>query len=257
MKRIFKLSATLLLIISLLLGATSCDILAEYGVDFDFVFTENNDDPVEDEIPDEDDYRNDIGLYEGGIVYLPNEEDPITSDPYTNVSKAEFYANYTPAISYMDSYYRTKHNLMSGSIADQEAAPTVSSFQSELDGKLVRNTSYIYSEDGNTYYVVDAYGNIVNKIYKGGAYVTLEEVAAYVFAFGQPPANHDSNKKAKPTSSPWGEYLRVNHSNFTGSTTKYPYEPELPNISGCGGDLYYYEMDIGTTGTDTGDIHVR
>ena len=48
----------------------------------------------------------------------------------------------------------------------------------------------------------------------------------------------------------WGEYLRVNHSNFTGDTSRYPYEPELPRISGCGGDLRYWEMDIGTTGTD-------
>ena len=49
----------------------------------------------------------------------------------------------------------------------------------------------------------------------------------------------------------WGEYLRVNHSYFTGDTSKYPYEPELPNISGCGGSLQYWELDIGTTGTPT------
>jgi hypothetical protein len=45
--------------------------------------------------------------------------------------------------------------------------------------------------------------------------------------------------------------LRLNHSKFTGNTRKYPYEPELPNIDGCGGALYYYEVDIGTTGTTT------
>ncbi|MBO5096798.1 MAG: hypothetical protein J6B96_00620, partial [Agathobacter sp.] len=33
--------------------------------------------------------------------------------------------------------------------------------------------------------------------------------------------------------------------------SKYPYEPVLPNISGCGGDLQYWELDIGTTGTET------
>jgi hypothetical protein len=48
----------------------------------------------------------------------------------------------------------------------------------------------------------------------------------------------------------WGIYLRVNNTVFSGSTSKYPYEPALPRISGCGGDLTYYEMDIGTTGTD-------
>ena len=63
-------------------------------------------------------------------------------------------------------------------------------------------------------------------------------------------ANYISKKSGNPSSNIWKEYLRLNHSAFSGSTTKYPYEPELPNISGCGGDLYYYEIDLGTTGTD-------
>lgn len=188
--------------------------------------------------------------FEGGIIYLPNEEDPVTSDPYVNVNVTEFYANYTPAISYMDAYYRTQHNLMSGSIAEQAQSPTISEYQPTVDGKLVRNTTYIFSEDGKTYYVVDSYGNIVNKIYKCGAYVTLEEVAAYVFAFGTFPANHTSAKKGYPSSDPWGKYLRLNHSKFSGDTSKYRYEPKLPDITGCGGALQYYEMDVGTTGTD-------
>ena len=202
----------------------------------------------------------DIGegtVFAGGILYLPNETDPVTSDPYVNVDVDAFYANYTPAISYMDSYYRTQHNLMSGSIETQNATPTFAAYQPTLDGNLVRNTTYIFSQDGLVYYVVDGYGNIVNKIYKCGAYVTLEEVAAYVFAFGTYPANHSANKKDKPTSSVWGKYLRVNHTNFTGDTSKYPYEPELPNITGCGGDLYYYEMDIGTAGYNNGSKITR
>ena len=186
----------------------------------------------------------------GGIIVWPSPDDPITSDPYVNVDKDAFYADYRPAVSYMDAYYRSKHYLMSGSIEKQHQAPTISEYQPMEDGKYVRNTTYLYSADGNTYYVVNAYGEVVNEIYRGGAYVILEEVAAYVFAFGEPPANHSSSKKTSPSSSQWGIYLRVNHTNFSGDTSKYPYEPVLPNISGCGGDLFYYEMDIGTTGTD-------
>ena len=200
--------------------------------------------------PDDSDDNKQPVVSQGEVIYLPNELDPVTSDPYVDVDEDEFYANYTPAISYMDSYYRTLHNLMSGSIAEQDQAPTVSNNRPAYDGKYLRNSTYVYSEDCNTYYVVDADGEIVNEIYKGGAYVTLEEVAAYVFAFGEPPANHSSNKRTSPSSSPWGIYLRVNHSKFSGSTSKYPYEPMLPNISGCGGALQYYEMDVGTTGTD-------
>ena len=283
MKNTFKLFITLLLVLSLVFGATSCETLEELGIDIEGILglgaDENKDqnptekDPIPEtdpENPENNSGNNQGGSgnentggnnggngtpvldpdFDGGVIYLPAEADPVTSDPYVNVDVEAFYANYTPAISYMDAYYRTQHNLMSGVIADQDQAPTISSYQPEADGKLVRNTSYIYSADGNTYYVVDAYGNIVNEIYRGAAYIMLEEVAAHMFAFGELPANHSSSKNTKPYSSVWGEFLRVNHSNFSGSTTKYPYEPVLPDISGCGGSLYYYEMDIGTTGTD-------
>ena len=267
MKNTLKLFITLLLVLSLVFGATSCETLEELGIDIEGILDlgadENKDqNPTEKDPIPETDPENTGGNnggngtpvldpdFDGGVIYLPAEADPVTSDPYVNVDVDAFYANYTPAISYMDAYYRTQHNLMSGVIADQDQAPTISSYQPEADGKLVRNTSYIYSADGNTYYVVDAYGNIVNEIYRGAAYIMLEEVAAHMFAFGELPANHSTSKKTEPTASPWGEFLRLNHSNFSGSTSKYPYEPELPDISGCGGKLYYYEMDIGTTGTD-------
>ena len=180
----------------------------------------------------------------------PDEDLDFSTDPYENISKEEFYASYKPAVCYQDAVYRTAHNLMSGSIEDQDQAPTVAKNQPKDNGVLVRNTSAIYRENGNAYVVIDSEGKEAFRVYKGGAYVTLEEVAAYVYAFGDVPANYVSDKKTSPQNSPWGEYLRLNHSSFSGSTSKYPYEPELPNISGCGGDLYYYEIDIGTTGTD-------
>ena len=172
------------------------------------------------------------------------------TDPYANMTEEEFYANYTPATSYWDAYYRTQHYFMSGSIDEQAQAPTLSENQPKENGLFIRNTSALYSSDGKIYYVIDSEGNIVNKIYKGAAYVTLEEVAAYVFAFGEIPANYTSSKNTKPSESFWGKYLRLNNTYFSGNTSKYPYEPVLPNISGCGGELDYYEIDIGTTGTD-------
>ena len=197
------------------------------------------------------DYNGTLEIDSGIIVdfrspYAPPEGD----DPYENVDVDEFYASYKPATSYEDAYFRTQHNLMSGTIADQDQAPTISLYQPTKNGKFIRNSEMLYSEDGNVYYVVDAYGEIVMEIYRGAAYIMLEEVAAHVFAFGEPPANQTASKNTKPTSSEWGIYLRLNHSSFSGSTSSYPYEPELPNISGCGGTLNYYEMDVGTTGTD-------
>ena len=184
------------------------------------------------------------------------ESEPLTItvapavDPYEDMSAEEFYANYTVADSYLDAYYRTRHGFMSGSLTVPDQAPVLSEYQPQKDGMLIRNRAARYEDDGNTYVVVNAYGEEVMEIYRGAAYITLEEVAAYVFAFGDIPANYDASKKTKPTQSVWGIYLRVNHTQFTGDTGKYPYEPELPNISGCGGDFVYYEIDIGTTGND-------
>lgn len=186
------------------------------------------------------------------IVEIPKPE----TDPYATISKEEFYADYSPATDYWDAYYRTAHGFMSGSIVDQDQNPTIAENRPQEDGVYLRNSCALYSYDGQAYSVLNSEGDVSFTVYKGGAYITLEEVAAYVFAFGDIPANYISNKKGYPSSSIWGKYLRVNHSAFSGSTAKYPYEPELPNISGCGGSLYYYEIDIGTTGTDCDPSYV-
>ncbi len=176
------------------------------------------------------------------------------SDPYVGMSKDVFYASYTPATSYADACYRSKHGFLSGSL-EVPGPDTVPAANRPTSGaSYIRNTACYYADNGNTYIVIDASGKEVMRIYRGGGYITLEEVAAYMYAFGgdgEMPANYVSKKSGDPTTNPWGKYLRLNHSYFTGNTDKYPYEPELPDIKGCGGDLRYYEMDIGTTGTVT------
>ena len=156
---------------------------------------------------------------------------------------------YRPAESYEDALNRTRNGQLSGYPYVPDQAPILSEYRPMENGQYIKNNNPYYVDE-NTYVVVDAYGREVFRIYRGGAYITLEEVAAYVWAFGDIPANHDSAKKTSPSNSIWGEYLRVNHTKFSGDTSKYPYEPVLPRISGCGGDFTYYEMDIGTTGTD-------
>ncbi len=190
------------------------------------------------------------GEVKSNTLSITVSSEGVNSDPYEGMTNDEFYSNYTIATSYQDSVYRTKHGFMSGSIEAQDQAPTLAQYMPKDNGKYIRNTSAYYSPDGNTYYIVDCNGDVVNAVYRGGAYVTLEEVAAYVFAFGEIPANHSTKKSGSPSSSIWGKYLRLNHSKFSGDTSRYPYEPELPDISGCGGDLTYYEMDVGTTGND-------
>ena len=175
------------------------------------------------------------------------------ADPYMVVDKEVFYANYTAACCLTNAKYRSQHGLLSGSLEVPGQYVTEAENRPMADGKFVRNTSAYYLDGGSTYVITDENGKEVMRIYKGGAYITLEEVAAYMYAFGgnSMPANYTASKKTRPSESIWGEYLRVNHSKFSGNTAKYPYEPKLPDISGCGGALQYYEMDIGTTGTET------
>lgn len=173
------------------------------------------------------------------------------SDPYIGMSAEEFYSNYQPATSLQDALYRSKHGFLSGSLEVPEQNFTRADDQPITDGLYVHNTERWYEDNGNTYVVTDAKGNAVMRIYKGGAYITLEEVAAYMYAFGGDenlPANHTTKKNGKPAGSIWGQYLRLNHSWYKNNPERYPYEPELP---GNGAGFRYYEMDIGTTGTST------
>jgi len=189
------------------------------------------------------------------LFYDMGYEDAPASDPYANMSAEEFYRNYEPAKSFADAYYRSLHGLMSGMLEVPDQEPEISEYRPKYNGMLIRNNVTLYPDE-YSYTVVDAYGKEVFTVYKGGAYITLEEVAAYVYAFGDVPANYTESKTEDPEDSVWGEYLRLNHTQFSGNTEKYPYEPELPNISGCGGELYYYEIDIGTTGTDCDPAYI-
>ncbi len=161
----------------------------------------------------------------------------------------DFYGDADPADSYEEAQDRSSRGEISGSLTVPDQAPSISEYRPMSGDLYIRNNAPVFIDE-NTYVVFDAYGVEVFRVYRGGGYITLEEVAAYVYAFGDVPANYVSGKKVKPKDSIWGEYLRLNHTKFTGNTSKYPYEPELPRISGCGGDLTYYEIDIGTTGTD-------
>ena len=269
MKKTFTLIAVLLLSCALLFGCVGPEGIEEITTALSEQITTEQpttEEPTTEEVTTEDptteNSTTEEPTTEEPTTEEPTTEEPTTEeattetpseppeDPYVNMSAAEFYSDYQPATDYWDSYWRTQHGFMSGSIEDQDQAPTIADYQPMEDGKYVRNTHASFSADGNTYYIVDGYGEVVGQVFRGGAYVTLEEVAAYVFAFGEIPANYSSSKSTKPTASIWGEYLRVNHTQFSGSTSKYPYEPELPDISGCGGSLRYFEMDIGTTGTD-------
>ena len=122
------------------------------------------------------------------------------SDPYVNVDKEAFYANYTTACCYNDAKYRTQHFLMSGSLEVPGQYAQEAAYRPMEEQQYIRNISTWYEDDGNTYVVVDGFGREMMRIYKGAAYITLEEVAAYMYAFGGSegcfPANYTSKKSS-------------------------------------------------------------
>lgn len=179
------------------------------------------------------------------------------TDPYEGVTKDEFYADYEVACCYIDAQYRSQHGLLSGLLELSDGTVPHADYQPMYGEQYIHFVENFYTDDGNTYIIVDGYGNEVLRIHRGGGYISLNEVAAYMYAFGGSaeslPANYSANKKADPDDSIWGEYLRLNHTNFKFNPSKYPYEPALPNILGDGdGKLQYYEMDIGGDGYNDG-----
>lgn len=202
--------------------------------------------------PGGDDNGDNGGTGDSGGADTDIPGDNISNPGVDLQARDEFYGNSDPADSYEEAIERSKQGEISGADRVPDAEPYTAKNQPTSNGKYIRNSNSYYA-DSNTYVVVNTAGLEVFRVYRGGGYITLDEVAAYIYAFGDVPANYVSSKNASPSNSIWGEYLRLNHSSFSGSTTKYPYEPELPNISGCGGYMNYMEIDIGTTGTDTGN----
>ena len=193
-------------------------------------------------------YGVDLSKYGNNVnVYFYEPDFANNPDPYINVNKNEFYADYKTATTYEDAIYRTKHYLMSGDITDQKHLPD--------DGKLMEDDKVIKYTDAT--YVLDADGkylayvpNVIDGdnyiIFYGAAYTSLNEVAAYLLAFGSVPANQIANKKntgKNQAIANWGKYGRVNNTEFKGEGN-FPYEPEIPT-----NDCYvFYEIDFGTIG---------
>ena len=174
--------------------------------------------------------------------------DPVfEGDPYKDVTFAKFYENYKEASSYEDSYYRSQHGFMSGDITPQEYKPK--SLGIIENDKYVKCSSATYILDTKGNYIAYVLNDLSGKndiIYYGGAYTSLNEVSAYLLAFGELPVNSDYDKSygVSDSISLWKQYGRVNNDYFSGNTNTWPYEPELPEVH----FKNYTETDFGTTG---------
>lgn len=220
-----------------------------YSVDDDFSWQEYKYDEESYDIP----------------YYVPNV------NPYativTNEQKEAFYdSNYKRATSYEDAMFRTEQGLISGDVTD---TPSTASYDlNHLPNRTYRDlASYRINEGVYEYlpsgefksYTINNLNGKVKKVYYGAAYVSLDDVAAYLFAFGEAPANQMMSKNSnamRQAISLYGKYGRVNNGYYSSDVTSYLYEPALPHTDNGGivkEDMYNYrEMDFGYTYTPWG-----
>ena len=188
------------------------------------------------------------------IEVLDKPLDPPTN-PYLDIDtaeeKVEFYSNnYKVAHSYKDAQYRSEAHLLSGTNEDSNYLPTLNNKVDTTKINNYRSNTFDYILDSSNnkiaykYYQLD--GSYI-PIYKGGAYYTMNEVAAYLLGFGEVPVNHyydkGSNGKASALNE-WGRYARVNYGAFSGpSLGSYQFEPYMVGMENK--DVYYTETDFG------------
>lgn len=184
-----------------------------------------------------------------------------TSDPYIGVSYSEFYSNYKEATSYEDAMYRTEHGFLSGSIDNLNSIPLSNTVYSDGIHVKFNNHSYGYNEDNEIIsYNINTIDGTYKTIYYNAAYIALEEVAAYIYAFGEVPpnSNYTSKSSGKQQSiAEWGEYGRVNIGDYSNDVNRYPNEPELPKYDSKNKAYQYIETDIGLKSYNNGSKITR
>ena len=170
-------------------------------------------------------------------------------DPYLNINEDEFYQDYKISDSYADAYYRTLHGLLSGENIEEDG-----SYKQHNDAPMYDETTYlknayarfgINKEGERISYTINTLDGSDYTIYKGGIYVSMNDVAAYLFAFNELPVNHLAGANLKNEAvERYGEFGRVNFNKYTGpSATKYQYEPYLKGQDDK--TLFYREIDFG------------
>lgn len=177
-------------------------------------------------------------------------------DPYINVDEEEFYSNYVVSTSFIDSYYRSLHGLLSGELINEDGSwITNSESPKQNEDTYYKNAIVRYGKDESgevVSYTINTLDNNDYIIYKCGIYTSLNDVCAYLFAFNDLPVNYISGTSLKDeVYERYNELGRLNFNKYTGpSANKYQYEPYL--IGQKDKSLFYREVDFGA---NIGDDH--
>lgn len=152
-------------------------------------------------------------------------------DPYINADKDEFYEKYTISNSYIDSYFRSLHDLFSGEFIEEDGSPIINiDAPKDSEGIYYKNATArfgIDKEGERISYTLNTLDGSDYTIYKCGMYISLNDVSVYLFAFNELPKNYVSGTSLKEeVFKKYGEIARLNFNKYSGpSSTKYKYEP--------------------------------
>jgi hypothetical protein len=202
-------------------------------------------------------YNIDISAYGSNVKVAFYQVDEDYLDPYAEYDSSKtYYANnsFSIASSYEDAIYRTEHGIISGDIDEYDKTLYQTNHLPTL-GKAKENTRIRLT---NAYYILDTNGNYLayllpsltsapKIIYYGGGYISLDEEASYLLAFGEvPPSSYYTKNEKSTCLSLWWKYGRLNYSTFSANTSSYPFQPELSKLNGKSYSLS--ETDFGSLG---------
>lgn len=198
-------------------------------------------------------------------------------DPYegidTNEEREAFEtsSSYVVASSFADAQLRTAHGLISGTNTSSEIySMTDVSSNYMSDGCYKRNaaTQYTFRDDNSyeSYAILNPDGTTFETIFYGGAYTSIDEVAAYLLAFEEVPPNMGYTKSDTSSSCAasenWWRAGRVNYGAFSGpQQSRYTYEPAFPGMALYSDNYgiatrYYVECDFGDWNNYNSDDYV-
>lgn len=135
------------------------------------------------------------------------------------------------ASSYEESKSLTSEKKSSGLNQDRTSYISRNNTEGQKDDKGVyyRLSDSLYGDNGASFRINMIDGSEGPAIYKGAVYTDMDDVAAYLYAFGELPVNmdYDSGDKRKSISD-WGTLGRVNNTAYSNdnSIEKFKFEPE-------------------------------
>lgn len=179
-----------------------------------------------------------------------------SSDSFSN---SAYWQSIGYAANYSEAMSRANNEQQSGSNKKTDYIPSSATSNPQNEqGIYYRVSTMNYGNNGNSFRINTLDGTEGPVIYKDAAYTNIEDVAAYVVAFGDVPPNMQYLKNQGSSAiNNWGTNGRVNYTYYSNdnSTGNYMYETKGYTHSqyfskSSSSDEYwyhYFESDVGAT----------